>query len=332
MTKIIRAIYDSALPPHLQRFAVLMAECGKPDGTDVRPGVDHLTYWLHHTRRGVQKSLRQLEALGVLVPVGSTKGGSGQTTRYRIDIDALPRRAEWVPPKQRTQSSPFPIRNSEPQFALSDQKGVTPATQKGEPISSPDHLDHEDQDLSLKGGSERVSNRFLKKTSDQERAMRVEQVLALYHECCHSFARGIELTPQLERQIASADLDGLRQDLERAERSDFVAGRNPTAGWAGRGADLGWLLKADNRRKLRAGNYDNPQPSTSARMTSAARLRYALEERDQQEREQKPIRQLVDVCKHKPMCFGLTKHDALVETENAERRASSERALRAVNG
>ena len=73
-----------------------MAEHAKHDGTSIFPCVDTIARLAGKTRRAVQYNLTELCELGVLVPETKRTGGRSKSTRYRLDVDALPASDEAV--------------------------------------------------------------------------------------------------------------------------------------------------------------------------------------------------------------------------------------------
>ncbi len=70
-----------------QREVMLnLADHAHDDGTSCRPSLDVLNWKTKSDRRNVQKTLRSLEALGVLVPVAYPQGGRGRATEYEIHL------------------------------------------------------------------------------------------------------------------------------------------------------------------------------------------------------------------------------------------------------
>lgn len=66
-----------------------MADHGKDDGSDIYPSIELVAFKARISERNAQLTVRKLEADGVLVCVGSARGGAGRAREYRLDVDRL---------------------------------------------------------------------------------------------------------------------------------------------------------------------------------------------------------------------------------------------------
>lgn len=78
----------------LKEMAMIADEAGER----IYPSVATLAAYLGVSKRTVQNALRSLQRGGWIAPAGSKRGGAGFTTCYRIQVDALPERAQDLHP------------------------------------------------------------------------------------------------------------------------------------------------------------------------------------------------------------------------------------------
>ncbi len=128
-------ILESNLLAALKPTAVALALFADERGGRVFPSVSRLAWLRGMSERGIQKHLSALRDLGVLVPVTRGTGGRGRTTRYRIDVSALPARASYE-----VSLCSVTTQNGEPEFVLLHTETVNreaettnPGSANGEP-------------------------------------------------------------------------------------------------------------------------------------------------------------------------------------------------------
>lgn len=80
--------YDFSKPQ--QNVLLALADHGKEDGTHIHPSIETLMWKLDSDRRHVQRTLRELEQMGVLIPVAYATGGRARPTEYEMHLEAAP--------------------------------------------------------------------------------------------------------------------------------------------------------------------------------------------------------------------------------------------------
>lgn len=74
---------------HRQQTVLLaMADHANDDGTDVRPGMKRLMWKTSYCKSEVNRALRELREMGVLIPVRYANGGRGRVTEWEINLSA----------------------------------------------------------------------------------------------------------------------------------------------------------------------------------------------------------------------------------------------------
>lgn len=87
--------------PHAQLLVLLsLADHGKDDGSDVYPSVGKTAWKAGYSVKQVQRIMDQLIEAKILVLV-EDRSESGESNKYRIDISAAPRKAEYVGKRKR---------------------------------------------------------------------------------------------------------------------------------------------------------------------------------------------------------------------------------------
>lgn len=71
-------------------LALALADFARDDGTGIWPSVALMASKTMYDERTVQRWLAAMRESGWLVPVGTTKGGKGKTTMYRIPVELVP--------------------------------------------------------------------------------------------------------------------------------------------------------------------------------------------------------------------------------------------------
>jgi hypothetical protein len=97
--KAFRAAYalDLADPhfPRLREVLVCVLTYRRESDSLAAPSVRLMAWELEISRATVQRYLRRLEALGVLVPKGYRTGGRGHYTEYAVNLTALAKRPAY---------------------------------------------------------------------------------------------------------------------------------------------------------------------------------------------------------------------------------------------
>lgn len=83
-------VWSLQLPGRVVLTALALADHADHDGRNAYPSVALLAWKTGHDRRTIQRHLRELEALGLIRPIGYAKGGHGRATRYVFDFEAVP--------------------------------------------------------------------------------------------------------------------------------------------------------------------------------------------------------------------------------------------------
>jgi hypothetical protein len=94
--KITRQILDSALDPSLKFAAIVLANCGNGDGANIFPSIELISYRLGKTPRQAKRLVGQLRDAGIVVPIGSVKGGRAKSVTYQFNTAALPAREPFI--------------------------------------------------------------------------------------------------------------------------------------------------------------------------------------------------------------------------------------------
>jgi Helix-turn-helix domain len=82
-------VADCQLPRTAKAIAKELAWFADPEGKNTYPSVDTLANRTGFTRRAIQKNLRKLQAMNVIHPEGSGKGGYKLSTHYWFDVRTL---------------------------------------------------------------------------------------------------------------------------------------------------------------------------------------------------------------------------------------------------
>ena len=122
--QVTKAVLDSELERPLRLLALALAEWAGPQGDKVRPSVATLAGQVKTSRCVVQRGLKRLRALGVLVVesrvvVGADgtarpAGGRQRPTRYRFDLDALAALPPAPKRSAKTVSKTMPFSDADP--------------------------------------------------------------------------------------------------------------------------------------------------------------------------------------------------------------------------
>ncbi len=108
-------VYELDLTRGQQSVLLAMAEHADDDGGRCFPSVEYLTWKTGYRERQVQRIRRDLEELGLIVPVAHQRGGRGHATEYRIDLSKGVKKTPYERGKG----------------VISDAQRVSSATQKG---------------------------------------------------------------------------------------------------------------------------------------------------------------------------------------------------------
>lgn len=138
---LFNRIWDSALPQHLKQTLLAYAKHVNPtEGHVTRPSLERIGWLVGKSARAVSTDVKELETLGLLVPVGNRKGGA-TSPRFLIDVSALPTRDPWVSPSRREQVDQPEFAEFRKTFPLDilGEKSTSPLDIRGEkPTSSLD--------------------------------------------------------------------------------------------------------------------------------------------------------------------------------------------------
>ena len=121
--RVMHAVYASHVPQVLRPLAVAASWFADDEGGNVWPSVATLSAMLECDARTVRRHLHALRELGVLVAEGRTRGGRGQTTHYRFDLDVLAR----LKPGQWRQA--LHVKRGRPDQGLGAPKTLTPTVE-----------------------------------------------------------------------------------------------------------------------------------------------------------------------------------------------------------
>ena len=88
--RVADAVRNSALRPHLRFTALVLADFANDEGNSIYPRIETICRLTGKQRRAIQNNLGDLIEMGVLTVRGSRKGGSGKSTHYRLNVNALP--------------------------------------------------------------------------------------------------------------------------------------------------------------------------------------------------------------------------------------------------
>ena len=130
-----------------------LADHAKDDGTDVRPGVDSLAWKLDGDRRNIQKTMRELEEMGVLVPVSDKAGGRARPTEYEIHLSAAQLKP---PPKSPGMLRIWKMLNSGNNAAVLDEKGGSSTAVSDESDKGRYFTHEKGGNPRIKGGNPRI--------------------------------------------------------------------------------------------------------------------------------------------------------------------------------
>lgn len=82
--KVMAEVWTLELRHEQQSVLLALADHAHDDGTHCFPSIDYLAWKTAYDRRTVQRTMRALEASGLIKSVGSTGGGRGHATEYVI--------------------------------------------------------------------------------------------------------------------------------------------------------------------------------------------------------------------------------------------------------
>lgn len=163
--KVARLVLNSALPARVKATAHVLATYADDAGDRIFPSLDRLAWDLDKSERQVRSDLTYLVEKGVLIPLSPRTGGAGITTRYRLDVAALPSRPAYAkkpggrlpcsgdakdgsgPPR----SAP---RNTEAGCRESDEKGGSPLPKTRKPAEETRKLTAENPEAHFRRSSQ----------------------------------------------------------------------------------------------------------------------------------------------------------------------------------
>lgn len=226
-------VWQSNLSSHLKPLAAALADIANDDGTSIYPSVAYVAWLLGKGRRSVQIGLSELRDLQIIEPVGSDKGGRGQTTEYRLIEANLPKRQSWQELRKGAEDAPF----TETKGAVSDTKGriseherAHSTTERAQPSAPDPSVEPSTEPLVEPSPEIRVFN-FWKEHMNHPRAVfddkRRKAVVARLRagysvDDLILAVRGCKLTPhnmgQNERQSVFDDLELICRDTSHVER------------------------------------------------------------------------------------------------------------------
>jgi hypothetical protein len=128
--KVTGAVWEMDLPRPVKYLLLALAEHANHDGEQIHPGIDLLAWKTGYAARNVQRMLRELEAMGVIVPEQGMQGGRGKVVHYAIDFDAAPK----LPVRKRPERVKSPHTTGVVKGDIPAQKGETSAQER---VTSP---------------------------------------------------------------------------------------------------------------------------------------------------------------------------------------------------
>jgi hypothetical protein len=90
--RLVSAVFESALPPWLKRYATACASFAAEDGTKIYPTMVRLARMTGRSERATQTAVHELIRRGVLII--EAPHTPRRATRYRLNTDALPHRGD----------------------------------------------------------------------------------------------------------------------------------------------------------------------------------------------------------------------------------------------
>lgn len=98
----------------------------------------------------------------------------------------------------------------------------------------------------------------IKNEKNENNSISCQEIVDLYHEECPSLSKVVVLSDKRKSQIKARlkkySMDDLRLAFQRAEKSDWLAGRTKKSDWK---ANFDWLINETNLIKVLEGTYDN---------------------------------------------------------------------------
>lgn len=137
--RLIAAAFELSIRSVDKFVLIALADHAHEDGSGAYPCVERLAWKTGLSERSVQYALRQLEADGLIKPVGSVhgglvSGGRGNTTEYKITFATSPKgapRAPFKPGKKGAPQTPLKNQKGAHRAPLKKHKGCTPRQKKG---------------------------------------------------------------------------------------------------------------------------------------------------------------------------------------------------------
>ena len=115
--------WDQELPQNLKFVLLCYADHADHDGNNIYPSADLIGKKTGYTKRTVKLLTRKLEDLGLMIPVGSKKGGRSKTNRWMMPISGGQKGVSG-----NTHSSLKGVTQDHKRVLPSAQKGVTAIT------------------------------------------------------------------------------------------------------------------------------------------------------------------------------------------------------------
>ncbi len=131
--RVSSVVWKPRLPATTKLVLLRLADSAHDDGGQAYPSVDTMAAECGLSRRTVQVVLRNLEADGLITPVGSTTGGRGGTTVYQINLQRL---QELRPKDEETAHVPRGLRQQK--GAAPAEKGAAPAPEPSRTVKKPE--------------------------------------------------------------------------------------------------------------------------------------------------------------------------------------------------
>jgi hypothetical protein len=227
--RLAMRVWESALPPHLKALAGVMALFANDEGENIYPSVGRLAWLVSKTDRRVRADLTSLINMGVLIPTTARDGGGagrGRSTRYELDVSALPVRAQWNRKPGRTHQGSLSgnpdadVRVPEEKPGHFEQITRTPVTETLTPVTeNPDvHVRRAFRDLLEREREEQVN--IARYVSELAKRLLSQQHIETHADLCTAIREQIDRdVPVTDEEIARVSL------LHWAMRREYPAQR-----------------------------------------------------------------------------------------------------------
>ena len=128
--KVMAEVWGLDLRTTPKLVLLALSDHADDDGKSAYPSVDRLAWKCGLNRRTVQRTLRELEAAELIVPVAHAAGGRGKATEFHIHTI------------KGVRMSPFIAPGKQPERVTSDPERVTSTTLKGDTQTTPTISNH----------------------------------------------------------------------------------------------------------------------------------------------------------------------------------------------